>query len=222
MRYPVHPEKISIDNAFVVPNLNVRYHKIDINKIRSSFPSFKDIELPKLNNTDVTILIGADFPKLHIHKDFKYISDEDPCAVKTELGWVLLGGKKSSVHVQSNRISTGVKTLDLETFWSIDSYGTVKKPDRILMTKDEKQAYDILEKGICFKNGHYEVGMLWKDLNIHLKSNKVLAVQRLESLEKRLIKNPDKARQYSDTIQKYLELGHAKSLAQENLHQQIT
>ena len=81
-----HPEKISIDNAFVVPNLNVRYHKIDINKIRSSFPSFKDIELPKLNNTDVTILIGADFPKLHIHKDFKYISDEDPCAVKTELG----------------------------------------------------------------------------------------------------------------------------------------
>ena len=54
------------------------------------------------------------------------------------------------------------------------------------------------------------------------KNNKVLAVQRLESLEKRLIKNPDKARQYSDTIKKYLELGHAKSLAQENLHQQIT
>ena len=197
-----HPEKISIDNAFVVPNLNVRYHKIDINKIRSSFPSFKDIELPKLNNTDVIILIGADFPKLHIYKDFKYISDEDP-----ELGWVLLGEKKSSVHVQSNKISTDVKTLDLETFWSIDSYGAVKKLDRILMSKDEKQAYDILEKGICFKNGYYEVGMLWKDPNIHLKNNKVLAVQRLESLEKRSIKNPDKARQYSDTIQKYLKLG---------------
>ena len=64
----MHPEKITIDNAFVVPNLSVRYYKIDINKIRSSFPSFKDIELPKLNNTDVTILIGADFPKLHIHE----------------------------------------------------------------------------------------------------------------------------------------------------------
>ena len=142
----LHPEKISVDNAFVVPNLNVRYHKIDINKIRSSFPSFKDIELPKLNNTDVTILIVSDFPKLHIHKDFKHISDEGPCAVKTELGWVLLGGKKSSVHVQSNRISTGVKTFDLETFWSIDSYRTVKGADIILMTKGEKQAYDILEK----------------------------------------------------------------------------
>ena len=41
------------------------------------------------------------------------------------------------------------------------------------------------------------------------KYDKVLAVQRLESLEKRLIKNPDKAKQYSDTIKKYIELGHA-------------
>ena len=207
-----HPKKIVIDNAFVAPNLNVRY-KIDINKIRSSFPSFKDIELPKLNNTDVTILIGADFRKLHIHKDVRYISDEDLCTVKTELGWVLLGGKKSSIHIQSNRISTGVKTLDLETFWNIDSYGTVKKPDRILMTKDEKQAYDILEKGICFKNGHYEVSMLWRDSNVHLKNNKDLAVQRLEIPEKGLIKNPDKAKQYTDTIRKYLELGHATKLS---------
>ena len=55
--------------------------------------------------------------------------------------------------------------------------------------------------------------MLWKDPNIHLKNNKVLAVQRLESLERRLIKNPDKARQYSDTIKRYLELGHATKLS---------
>ena len=56
------------------------------------------------------------------------------------------------------------------------------------MAKDENQAYNILEKGICFKNGHYEVGMFWKYPNMHLKISKVLAVQRLESLEKRLIK----------------------------------
>ena len=147
-----------------------------------------DIELPKLNNTDVKILIGVDFPKLQIYEDVRYSSDEDPCAVKTKLAWLLLGGKKSSVHVQSNRISTGIKTLDLEIFWSIDSYGTVKKPNKMLMSKDEKQTYDILEKSICFKNGHYEVGISWKNPNMHLKNNKASAVQRLESLEKRSIK----------------------------------
>ena len=88
----LHPQKTAIDNAFVVPNLNVRYHEIDINKIRSSFPSFKDIELPNLNNTDETILIGVNFPKPYFHKDFRYISDEDPSVVKTELGWLDLAG----------------------------------------------------------------------------------------------------------------------------------
>ena len=97
--------------------------------------------------------------------------------------------------------------------WSIDSYGTVKKPDRILMTKDKKQAYNILEKIICFKNEYYEVGMLWKDPYIHLENNKVLAVQRLRSLEKKLIKNPDKAKQYSDTIKRHVKFGHATQLS---------
>lgn len=60
-------------------------------------------------------------------------------------------------------ISIAVEILDLETFWSIGGYDTVKKPDRMLMTKDKKKAYGILEKGICFNNGHYEVAMLWKD-----------------------------------------------------------
>ena len=84
----------------------------------------------------------------------------------------------------------------------------LKKTDRLLMTKDEKQAYDTLENSISFKNGHYEVGMLWKDPKRTLLNNKPLAVQRLASLEKRLEKNPDKAEKYSDTIQTYVKLRH--------------
>ena len=98
--------------------MNVRCHKIDSTKIRSNFLSFKVVKLRKLNNTDVTVLIGADFPKLRIQKDFRYASDEDPCAVKAELVSVLLGGKTSSVYVQSNKISTVVKTLFYQGFLS--------------------------------------------------------------------------------------------------------
>lgn len=48
--------------------------------------------------------------------------------------------------------------------------------------------------------------MLWKIPDILLRNNKVLVVQRLELLEKRLIKNSDKAKQY-------VELGHAIKLS---------
>ena len=129
--------------------------------------------------------MATDFPKLHVHKDFRYTSDEDLCANKTDLVLVLVEGKTSSVHFQSNRISTAVKTLDLERFWSVDSYGTVTKPGRILMTEDEKQTYEILEKKYFFKERHFEVVTLRKDPKIHLNNNKLLAVQRLESVEQR-------------------------------------
>ena len=81
------------------------------------------------------------------------------------------------------------------------------------MTKDEKQVYDILQESLYFKNRHYEVCMLWNNPNIYLRNNIVLAVHRFESLEKRLIKNPDKAKQYSDTIKKDVELGHVTKLS---------
>ena len=55
--------------------------------------------------------------------------------------------------------------------------------------------------------------MLWNNPNIYLRNNIVLAVHRFESLEKRLIKNPDKAKQYSDTIKKDVELGHVTKLS---------
>ena len=60
------------------------------------------------------------------------------------------------------------------------------------MTKYQKQAQDILKKGVCFKNGHYKVAVLWKDPKISLKNNKEIALQRLDSLGKRLIKLPIK------------------------------
>ena len=52
-----------------------------------------------------------------------------------------------------------------------------------------------------------------KDSRYTFKNNKVLVVQRLELLEKRLIKNSDKAKQYSETIKQYAELGHAIKLS---------
>ena len=41
---------------------------------------------------------------------------------------------------------------------------------------------------------------------------KDLSVQRLEIFKKRLIKNPDKTKQNSDTIRMHVEFGHATKL----------
>ena len=58
------------------------------------------------NNFDVTVLIVADMPQLHLQEDNRIGKTNDPIAVKTTLGWVLMGRKKSVNKINTNRLVT--------------------------------------------------------------------------------------------------------------------
>ena len=44
------------------------------------------------------MLIGADLPQLLIHKEYKAGNEKEPYAVRTKLGWVLIGGKSCTLQ----------------------------------------------------------------------------------------------------------------------------
>ena len=155
-----HPKAIGITNAFIVPHLNSNTKPVDLNVLKETFPHLSDINLPKLYNCDVTILIGTEFPQLLVNHEYRCSDNEnDPFAVKTKLGWVLMGGKTNRNQVNLNFLETNIS---LEEFWKIENYGTLNKFHPALMTKDEKRAHERLEKTTKLINRHYEVGLLWK------------------------------------------------------------
>jgi len=202
-----------IESAWVVPNLTVSYHKINIKETQSKYKHLQNVNLPKLNPGDVTVLIGTDHSHLLVHHDFKIGEDHEPCAVETKLGWVLMGGRTSkSTSIKANLIETS--SFNIENFWNIENYGT-ERNDRSTMTPYEQRAYNILESTTQFNNGHYETGMLWKTDDVILPYNKTLAIQRLESLEKRFSRKPDLAVKYSEALNKYISQGHAIKLSKE-------
>ena len=93
--------------------------------------------MPSPNPNDITPLIGTDFPKVLLNFAFSCGRDHEPYAVRTKLGWVLMGGKtlkRKTVNVNATEILP-----DIERFWQIESYGTLSKTDSILMTKDEER-----------------------------------------------------------------------------------
>ena len=102
----------------------------------------KGINTPPLNPGAVSLIMGTDFPELQIHLDFRSGEPQKPCAVKTKLGWILMGGKNSSSNLTSNSIN---KYLGLESFWSLENYRTVRKNDLIILTNEEKRPVSILE-----------------------------------------------------------------------------
>ena len=112
-------------------------------------------------------------------------------AVRTKLGWVLMGGKSSKLE---KSVTDGVclvhsiDEINLEQFWNIN-YVILSKNDPKMLTRDETRAMNILETTTTLKDKHV-IGLLWKTDNPKLPMNRESAENRLVSLEKRLERNP--------------------------------
>ena len=66
----IHPEKVQIQNACVVEHLNLTKNEINPEHLRKKFSHLKDVDF-HLSDADVSILIGADIPELHICYDVR-------------------------------------------------------------------------------------------------------------------------------------------------------
>ena len=78
--------------------------------------------------------------------------------------------------MQVNLISGEDVSLNnqLEEFWKIESYGTAKYETKPMSVED-RRALKLIDNSICKQDGHYQMGLLWKDDNPVLPFNRGLA-----------------------------------------------
>ena len=149
-------------------------------------------------------------------RDFRQGQNGEPTAVKTTLGWVLIGGSKSEGQKGScNFVSNSLTNIDerIQNFGKLHSYGALPKMSPELLPPNEKRTLEILQKTTIIRDNHIETGLLWKKDEPVLPYNRILALNRFHSLEKKIRKNPDFANLYSKQIDEYISLGHAHKLS---------
>ena len=79
-----------------------------------------------------------------------------------------------------------------------------------------KNAPVILEKTVTKVDGHYLLGLLWRDEFPNLPNNRSLALSHFLSLEKKFQNNPEFHKQYQETVKEYIEKRHATKVKEEN------
>ena len=66
-----------------------------------------------------------------------------------------------------------------------------------------------------YVDGHWETGLIWKRDEIQMPDSKANAIRRLESMERKMDKNPVFAAEYLKKIQSYEDSGYARMLTSE-------
>ena len=81
------------------------------------------------------------------------------------------------------------------------------------MSVEDHKALKIIENTISKVDGHYQIGLLWKQEDPSLPFNRIAAEARLHHLKRRFSRDPDLEAKYRVVIEEYVNKGYARKLA---------
>ena len=167
------------------------------------------------NSVQVDVLISAD----HYYSFVTGIckrgeNPESLVAVESYFGWIITGPVDSySKHTSAmlTMVENNEVTASLRRFWELESIGIVEAVNPT-MSQEEELAVNDFNDGLNFDGKNYEVRLPWKRDHPKLENNYAQAVKRLESIERKLKRDPEKAEAYTTAINQYVEKGFAEEV----------
>ena len=190
--------------------------RINTDKLKNYYKYLTGIQCtPFDESSEISVLIRANNPMLHMYTEARVGKENEPVALKTKLGWVIFGGNKNNKTLSVNAFSTECNLDEMVSkFCEIKWYGVSEKQSSSILPEIEQRALNILQETTVNKNSRYTVGRLWDSDNVLLTDNKNIALSRLFSLERKFINNPQLAERYKEAMEDYISKGHTTKLNQ--------
>lgn len=166
---------------------------------------FNNLELAnsysKSEIVTIDILIGLDY-----YWDFvsatKVMKINGIVAQETPFGWILSGSCSTDAKA-TNGFPCQLLCLNdipesvIRNMWELESIGIVGAGDVV----DQNLTLKRFEKSVKFKDERYEVALPWKQSGQNdIVNNEGLATHRLNSLSRKLSKDPELAKQYDEVL----------------------
>ena len=184
---------------------------------------------PPVNQSNIDILIGTDYPFLH--KAVKEVAGSnlcEPLARLTPLGWTCIGKacskskvRQMSVHV--NKVSMFVPdqkeiediNTNVKKFWEIEDIQSQEK----MMSKDDRVIYEETVESLIKTEDktRFQVDIPWNQRVKHLTNNYNQALSRLKNTESQLKKKPEIEEVYEKSLKKFLDKGYISRVAKEKV-----
>ncbi|XP_063435994.1 uncharacterized protein LOC134716907 [Mytilus trossulus] len=166
---------------------------------------------------EISLLIGGDF-YWDIVQD-KIVRGNGPTAVSSKIGYLLSGPvptrtSNASFSMMNILVCHKQGECDLEKFWKLESLGIDAKEQN-----DPDLAESIennLQTSITKKNDKYITKLPWRENAPELPTNENIAKRRTESVIRRLKKDPEMFRKYSEIITDQEQRGFIEKVCDES------
>ena len=140
-----------------------------LNAFCNNYDHLSHINFPELERNNVSIIIGIDNLDLIHYKQIIKGPKNVPWGVETTLGWTCAGKTKlvfnESTPVQYTQVQNCPNMDDslfklVQDWMKVENLG-IASPQKTL-SENDKGAIEILEFTTKIVDGHYQIGLLWK------------------------------------------------------------
>ncbi|XP_027861387.1 uncharacterized protein LOC114137071 [Xiphophorus couchianus] len=219
----------TIERAFTADDLGLAPHSYPVKALQQKYRHLRKLPLQSFTNAQPLILIGSDYPHLVTPiQPVRLGPPGGPAAVKTRLGWVLQGPVPSPRHSAQPQqclfLSAASPQSDLssqvERLWQLDIM-PYRSEKLVTRSRREEQAMKLLEAKttrLDIEGVHrYATPLLRVSDMPTLQVPPVAVLPSLRGTEKRLNRDPVKAKAYQAEITKLIAAGYVREVSEEKM-----
>ena len=214
--------EVVLPGAYTRTTIPVEQEQIPKPETVKVWPHLKDVaeKLQPFNNKwEVGLLIGFNCSAALLPREIVIAADDDPYAVRTILGWGVVGKIKPGTSVRSHfAFRTYVKEItpsQIKDMYDHD-FNEVSQKGSPYSYEDQKFLKQMRD-GIKQDNGHYELPLPFKNDNPKLSNNKSAAIKRFNGLRAKMLKNDQYRKDYLKFMNDLLEKKHAERVPDDEL-----
>ena len=187
---------VDLPKVYSRPSLPVSSDAVARKEDIRQWPHLNGIVVPQID-AEIGLLIGSDVPVALQPIDIRPSENGGPFASRMIFGWVLNGplirrettATANFVRSTDTSINTSLE-CQFKTFCNrgFDDSNYEATPS---LSQNNGKALKIMEDSIKLENGHYVIDLPWKNYPPQMTNNRSMAEQRLDSLKKRLQREPE-------------------------------
>ena len=173
---------------------------------------------PYRNDLDVGLLLGVNASAALVPKELIAGAENEPYAIRTPLGWGVIGWIRPPALLNSNQSSHfAYKTFSSSEVKKMFELDFIESGQGDKVSAEKRQFIDIAENGTHQRpDDHFEMPLpLMKQ--IHLPNNRNLALRHLDQLKHKMLKCDKYKRDYISCMTAVIEKGYAESVPSDEL-----